>query len=231
MNILSFGGGVNSVALMLWLIDRGIDFEAVYINHKCDWPETYEYIDYLEDKVYNITKVNVNVEGFDNLYDYCWKHKILPAVGRRRLCSYKFKYEQFNRYILERYNDNAECVTVFIGYTYDEKKRVKIYKNKYGYKYKYPFVENKITRSGCIRIIREHGLKVPHRSNCYICSMQTKREWIELYSKHPDLFYNAVRLEERVNKHREKRGLKKVYLRSDRKPLKQLANSTIKIKI
>lgn len=224
VNILSFGGGVNSVALMLWLIDHGIDFEAVYINHKCDWPETYEYIDYLKDKGYNITTVDVNVEGFDNLYEYCWNYKILPAIGKRRMCSYKFKYKQFNSYISRKYESN---VTVFIGFTYDERRRVKRHKDESGYKYKYPFVDNRITRSGCIRIIREHGLKIPHRSNCFICPIQPKREWIELYTKHPNLFYKAVKLEERVNKHRKKRGLKEIYFRSDRRPLIELSNFSL----
>jgi len=222
MNILSFGGGVNSVALMLWLIDKGIDFEAVYINCGCDWPETREYIDYLEDKGFEITRVSVNVEGFDNLYDYCWEHRILPAIGKRRLCSYKFKYEQFSRYILERYNGDVEDITVFIGFSYDEKKRVKRYKNESGYNYMYPLIDNRITRTGCIRIIREHRLKIPHRSNCYICPMQTKRELIELYLNHPKLFYKAVKLEDRVNEYREKKGLNKIYFRNDRKPLEEL---------
>ena len=49
-NYLSFGGGVNSVALMLWLIDHGIEFEAVFSNHGGDYPETYDYLDMLLDK-------------------------------------------------------------------------------------------------------------------------------------------------------------------------------------
>lgn len=32
-NYLSFGGGVNSVALYLLMEDMGIEFEAVFVNH------------------------------------------------------------------------------------------------------------------------------------------------------------------------------------------------------
>ena len=46
-NYLSFGGGVNSVALMLWLIEHDIEFEAVFADHGGDYPETYEYVDML----------------------------------------------------------------------------------------------------------------------------------------------------------------------------------------
>ena len=47
---LSFGGGVNSTALMLWLLDQGIDFEAVYADHGCDWPETRAYVAMLTER-------------------------------------------------------------------------------------------------------------------------------------------------------------------------------------
>ena len=38
---LSYGGGVNSVALYIDLTLRGYDFEATFVDHGCDWPETY----------------------------------------------------------------------------------------------------------------------------------------------------------------------------------------------
>ncbi|RLC23031.1 MAG: hypothetical protein DRH93_08360 [Deltaproteobacteria bacterium] len=44
-NYLSFGGGVNSVAMMLLLLDQKAEFEAIFVDHETDWPETYEYFD------------------------------------------------------------------------------------------------------------------------------------------------------------------------------------------
>jgi 3'-phosphoadenosine 5'-phosphosulfate sulfotransferase (PAPS reductase)/FAD synthetase len=60
MNYLSFGAGVNSTALMLYLLDRGVDFEAVFVNHGTDYPETYEYVQYLKDNGYRITVIKPN---------------------------------------------------------------------------------------------------------------------------------------------------------------------------
>ena len=54
-NYLSFGGGVNSVAMMLLLLDEGVEFgpgkdaEALYVWMP-DWPETHEYLMMLEEK-------------------------------------------------------------------------------------------------------------------------------------------------------------------------------------
>ena len=43
---LSMGFGVNSVALFLLMERLGMDFEAVFVDHGGDYPETYEYAKY-----------------------------------------------------------------------------------------------------------------------------------------------------------------------------------------
>ncbi|MCK4793774.1 MAG: hypothetical protein KAV87_59145, partial [Desulfobacteraceae bacterium] len=54
-NYLSMGFGWNSVAYYIMLQNMGWTagkpdgdkcFEAVFVNHGSDWPETYEYADY-----------------------------------------------------------------------------------------------------------------------------------------------------------------------------------------
>ena len=60
---ISFGGGVNSTALLLLLTDRGEEFETVFVNHGGDYPETYEYVDYLRDQGFEITEVIPNYRG------------------------------------------------------------------------------------------------------------------------------------------------------------------------
>jgi len=49
-NYLSFGGGVNSVALYLYLLDQKVEFEAVFVDHGTDWPETYDYVEMFKKK-------------------------------------------------------------------------------------------------------------------------------------------------------------------------------------
>ena len=64
---LSYGAGVVSEALRLWLLENEYDFEAVWVDHGCDWPETIEFAY----KIPNLTILKPDVEGFDNLYNYC----------------------------------------------------------------------------------------------------------------------------------------------------------------
>lgn len=68
---LSFGGGVNSVALYLLLEQKGVEFEAIFVNHETDYPETYEYVDYLRDQGFKITEIKPNYEGYSKKKDYC----------------------------------------------------------------------------------------------------------------------------------------------------------------
>ena len=64
---LSYGAGVGSEALRLWLLENNWPHEAVYVDHGCDWPETQEFIKTIP----NLTVIKPNVGGFDNLYEYC----------------------------------------------------------------------------------------------------------------------------------------------------------------
>ena len=187
---LSFGGGVNSTALMLWLKDQAIEFETIFANHETDWPETYEYIEYLRKKGFEIIDIKPNYEGHSSLYEYCKFRKFLPSIYLR-WCSYRFKLQPIWKYA------ERPCI-MYIGISSDEKHRVLPgYRQKQGkgIKLKYPLVENHITRQGCINLIKKHGLKVPPKSGCWICPFQGRKQLTELYLTHPELFQKLIELE------------------------------------
>ncbi len=94
-NYLSFGGGVNSTAMMLMLLEQGIEFEAVYVDHGGDWPETINYILMLQHKGYKITILNPDVP-WGNLYKYSWHYHMIPS-RRKRWCTDRFKVRILNR--------------------------------------------------------------------------------------------------------------------------------------
>jgi len=194
---LAFGAGINSTALMLLLINEGIEFESVFVNHGTDLPETYEYIEYLKNKGYHITIIKPNFQGFSNLYEYCKNKKFFPSYNLR-WCSYRFKLQPFWNYI-------SKPSIVYIGISYEERKRIsktkKLSRPK-GIKYNYPLIDSKITRTDCIKIIKEHGLKIPIKSGCWICPFQTKSQLRWLYRNHKELFDKLVELENlRKNRH------------------------------
>ena len=202
-NYLSFGGGVNSVAMYLYLKDQGIKFEAVFVDHGTDWPETYEYVEMFKEK-YPLTILKPNVQGFDNLYEFCFNKGIIPS-RRFKWCSDKFKIQVMQKYFIK------PCFNL-IGYDFDEAKRAKIFYHK-GTENRFPLIEAKIGRYGCKKIINKHRLPMPQKSGCFICYNQKRGELIKLRMNHPCLFEKARRLENKASKIRESKGKSRIYIK------------------
>lgn len=214
---LSHGGGVNSWALYLWLIEQGevpgVDFEAIFVDHATDWPETYEYMDMMIGKGYPVTVIRPDVEGFDNLYSHCLNNATDIPNRKLRWCTDKFKVRVLKAY------QKKPCV-LMIGIHAGEAHRVQGVIEKDGVMQDFPLIDNKINQKGCIDIIKRHNLPIPMKSGCYICPFQKRSQWIELRDKHPDLFCKAKRLEELCNERRAKVGKVPVYFKD--RPLEEL---------
>ena len=187
---LSFGAGVNSTALLIYLEERGDKFETIFVNHGGDWPETYEYVEYLRRRGYEIKEIIPKAAGCKTIIEYCYHHKMVPGI-RRRFCTDHFKLRPIRRYI------EKPCL-MNIGVSYEERGRVRE-SGKQGIENRYPLVDAKITREKCKEIIRSKGLKVPPRSGCYFCPFITKADARKLWRIHPDLFQQVVQLEKDCN--------------------------------
>jgi hypothetical protein len=212
-NYLSFGGGVNSVAMMLLLLDEGVEFESVYVWMP-DNPNTHEYIMMLESMGYPITIIFPQVKSvkaplgpmpgiYYNLFDYCWDRQVLPSF-MKRWCSGKFKSQT-----LEKYYQNAKWI--YMGIDYGEQKRMSYTCFKTG-ENRYPLVEYGMNRKDCVELIKSKGLPVPMKSGCFICPFQDHKEWKNLRRYYPDLFCKATELEKRAIQVSEMRGGNPSYL-------------------
>jgi 3'-phosphoadenosine 5'-phosphosulfate sulfotransferase (PAPS reductase)/FAD synthetase len=202
---LSFGGGVNSTALLLLLKDQGIEFEAVYADHGTDWPETREYVEMLNHEVYPITVLETRRNGLD-LFDYYHSHQMVPQRVARA-CTVEYK-------LLPLANYMATPCTVYIGIDAGESHRVQrlIEGQREGEEKLFPLVDEGIDRKACIEIIKAHGLPVPMKSGCYICPFQRMSQWRELYRLHPELYCKAQRLEDTCNARMKAEGRQPFYL-------------------
>ena len=219
-NYLSFGGGVNSVALMLWLIEHDIEFEAVFADHGGDYPETYEYVDMLLAKGYEITvlKTSKKARGKELcLYDYCYEYRMTPGI-RFRWCTSIFKVQPLIEY------QKRPCF-VLLGISAEERRRS--YKRadySNGAVRDYPLIQHNIDRNECKRIIERHGLPVPPKSGCFFCPFQKASEIRALYHRCDDLFDKALELEKRnVEYNKQKGKIQSGYLHVSNRPLEVVA--------
>jgi 3'-phosphoadenosine 5'-phosphosulfate sulfotransferase (PAPS reductase)/FAD synthetase len=227
-HFLSFGGGVNSVALYMYMIEKEIEFEAVFSNHGADHPNTYKYMEYFNNELVKrglkpVTIVEGKVqekimERPMNLFEYCLEKSVVPS-RMLRWCTEKFKILPTNLYINSQLEggENEQCY-MHLGIAADEEQRAKPPKNPAKYMankiFTYMFVEDGITRQGNIDIIKKHGLEVPQKSGCYICPYAKKKDFIDLYKHDPCLYEKAKLLEHNVNEKRQSQNKKPLYISS-----------------
>jgi len=172
--VLSYGGGVDSTALLLYLLDRGMPLDKVVHVVMPDLPETHEYVALIDRWLWKhygmeVTYLVPHVEGTTSLLEYVLKKEFAPSKAWR-WCTDKFKVRQVAKWSKKFGNDVVE----YIGINADEKHRARFEKNRYGVRVKYPLVEAGIGRSEAKRIIRKHGLPIPPKSGCYICPFRSR---------------------------------------------------------
>ena len=212
---LSFGGGVNSVAMMLMFLDQKEEFEAIFVDHETDWPETYEYFEMFQGWLKEHGHQPIITIKATSLYDYALSKSMVPATYPR-WCTRQFKLSPIMKYY------KKPCFNM-LGIASDESKRAKLSVEK-GVENRFPLIEADIDRDGCKQIILGHGLPLPMKSGCYICPFQRRNQWVELRTKHPDLFCKAQQLEKKNMEYRESKGKVPLTLSPTKKPLNVLVN-------
>lgn len=212
-NYLSFGGGVNSVALYLLMQDMGIEFEAIFVDHGGDYPETYTYLKYFIATGRSVTVLTPLVGGCTSLWGYIEKYKMLPNTFNR-WCTSKFKVDVINK------NIKTPCF-MHLGIDAGEIKRAK-FSSTGGVENRYLLIEHDIDRQGCKDLIGKHGLSVPKKSGCYFCPYQRVSQWRMLRKNNPELFCKVQKMEQAQIERRAKVGKKPFYLCNSKKPLNEL---------
>ncbi|MCI4357957.1 MAG: phosphoadenosine phosphosulfate reductase family protein [Thermoplasmata archaeon] len=207
--ILSFGAGVNTAALMVLLIKKRMRFdEAVFADTGGEVPETYEFLEvarkYLAEHGKNLTVVK-NKSG--SLYDACTRRSVIPSK------MWRWSTRDFKVYPIHAYYKTIDDhIFEYLGIAYDEIHRMKRSQADFVTSI-FPLVDMRITREGCIRIIKKAGLPVPVKSGCFFCPFNNADRWREIHDTHPDLFERAVALEE-GSKHFPRQNLRSGGLRN-----------------
>jgi len=192
--MISFGAGVNSVAMTIMLVEEGWRGPIVFADPGAEHPETYCYIEYFE-KLYlksrglEIIRIKPGSPYHKRsklpLYEFCLECGIVPYLASR-WCSVEWKVTP-----LSNWADEQEISTRFIGYAADESHRAKDYEGRV-----YPLIDAGVTRKGCLAIISQIGLDAPVKSGCFFCPGTRLSGWKKLYYDYPDLYEKAIVMEE-----------------------------------
>lgn len=187
-HILSLSGGKDSAALAIYMRDRVAAMEYVFSDTRKELPETYEYLERIED--YLGTRINrLNADfGFDHWYDVYGG--MIPS-NHRRWCTKMLKLRPFEEFV------GDDPVINYVGLRADENRGGYI-SHKPNIKAVYPFQEDGLKLADIKEILLSSGVGLPPytqwgrtRSGCFFCFYQQKIEWVRLKEEHPELFEQA----------------------------------------
>lgn len=198
---VSFGGGVNSSALVILLVNEGWRGNILLADTGTEHPDTYAYVDYfgegLAERDLGITRLGAEWRrGKErlSLIDYCEHYRVTPFPGVR-WCTSNWKVEPLQRWCAA---NGHEFDDLLLGISAEEAHR-QPQKER-------PLVDRGIDRSGCVRIIQAAGLEVPRKSGCWICPFQSASQWRDLWENHPALYEQAEGLERLADERRAEAG-------------------------
>ncbi|HUW14050.1 MAG TPA: hypothetical protein VM537_30275 [Anaerolineae bacterium] len=205
--MVSFGAGVNSTAMVVMLVNDGWRGPIVFADTSAEWPETYCWMRTFEDqwlkpRGLEITRLSPGSEWHQaerncSLEDYCKRWGIIPLLATR-WCSVRWKREPLNAW------GEAHGYTVrLLGFSGEEHRRIKDAPDE-----RYPLYEAGVSRRECQHIIERQGLPIPFKSGCFFCPGQALADWRRLYTEHPELYARAAQLEDIASeKHNKKATL------------------------
>lgn len=224
--LVSYGGGVNSVAMLLVLHEHGIRPRAITMadpgseraatvafrdGPMREWCARVGFpaIEVIERRL--IGQTRPRAWRLETLYDECLRINSLPSVAYGwKKCSAKFKAEpqrwwcEAQPWAHEAWAAGRKLVRA-IGYDLDEKRRVDASANVGAWKPQaeldrydswYPLYELRLDREGCLDLIRRHGMTPPPKSACTFCPNNTLAEWKELRRDEPEAFKAALVMSE-----------------------------------
>lgn len=209
---LSFGGGVNSTAMLLHLIEQGTPPAMVmFADTGGEKPATYAHVESMRSYCagrgipFVVVSNGSEAKGW-TLEQNCLKRQELPSLAYGyKGCSVKWKRQPMDRFIRDWQPAidawaRGELVDRFIGIDAGEPNRAKLPPDA-KFRYRYPLVDAGIDRDGCIEIIKRHGLEVPPKSSCFFCPAMRRSEILDLREKHPDLLKRALAIESNAATH------------------------------
>lgn len=194
--VLSFGGGLNSSALLVYLVKQCLPLDLVlFADTGNEFPYTYDNVKYYcEWAGENGIEFRIVKSKYDkDLYTYSYDKKIVPSRMTRD-CTTKFKILPMRSYLRNRYGKQQKFIQ-YIGIAKEEAHRIRDSDVNY-IQNSYPLIDAGIDREGCKTLLESYGLPIPEKSGCWFCPFTKNEEWLKLLDKNPDLFDRSMQLEE-----------------------------------
>jgi len=215
IHILSLGAGVQSSTMALMAAAGEITpmpTAAIFADTQAEPASVYRWLDWLETQlpfpVVRVTKGNLTAtalrirEKRDGSGK--WAKTVIPAYiknpdGSRgiiqRQCTYDFKVLQIIKATKRLIKEHGTTTAVqWIGISLDEVHRMKDSREAL-IRNRWPLIELRMKRSGCLSWMESRGHPKPPRSACKYCPYHSDTEWRRLRDEEPEEFAEAVQFD------------------------------------
>lgn len=243
LRVISYGGGVQSTALLVLAAQQVIDFPVFLfanVGDDSEDPATLQYLHRYALPYAASHGIGLHVldrhrrDGTtETLYGRLVRHgsRSLPIPVRMsngapgtRSCTADFKIRVIGKWLKAHGANDTHKATVGIGISLDEIQRLN---NRRAMPYEqpvYPLLDHHppLRRADCAAIIAAAGLPVPPKSACWFCPMHRPAAWAQMRRDRPTLFAEACALESLLNQRRETLGKDPVWLTRFNRPLSDL---------
>lgn len=254
MNVLSFGGGVQTVAITAMCINGDLPKPDYTIFADPGWEskKTYEYIDWFKDKMQQSgmpliirSKGNIRKDALSGRH-----FATMPLFTKfnnndgmlRRQCTSEYKVIVVKKAIREllglKKGDRVKSiVNLWLGISTDEATRLKPSWDKWIVN-KYPLIDAGMSRSSCISYLKRNNIPVPPKSACIGCPFHDDGFWRDMKRNSPDEFEDACSFDDAIRTSAMKKISKNgntldgiTYLHHSRRPLREVNFSDDQIEL
>ncbi len=207
-HIVSLSGGKDSTAMLLGMIERGMQIDCIlFCDTGLEFPTMYDHLDKLEQYIGRpITRIRANHTFEYLMFDTPVARKANTTFTRKygtihtgygwagprmRWCTSKLKdvpRERFLRPLKKTYD-----VIEYVGLAADEQYRLDRPRNKQS-NHVHPLVDWGMTEADCLQYCYDKGFTWDglythfHRASCWCCPLQSLSQLRQLYKFYPDLW-------------------------------------------
>lgn len=213
---MSYGGGLNSTAMLVGVVERGERLDGVFFaDTGGERPDVYEVVQkvsqwsrargYPEVQTVRWTRKKTSKFAskgeFLSLEGFCLKRKELPSLAYgMKGCSVKWKSQPLDDHVRQQLVAqqaiaSGHKVVRLIGYGADEPHRTKRNRDTSMFTFRYPLAEWDWGREECSEAVARAGLGEVAKSACFFCPAHSELEVAQLGRLYPHLLSRALALE------------------------------------
>lgn len=239
LRFFSYGGGVQSTAALVLAAQGIIDFKTFLfanVGNDSEHPATIRYVDevakpYAEANGIELVEIVPMKHGKPvTLYQDVTNDQLrsisIPihneegAPGRRS-CTKHFKVIPISRETKRRGATKESPAVIGLGISIDEFQRMRKDSTIAWQTMEYPLIDMRLSRTDCKAIIAKADLPIPPKSACWFCPFHRLADWRMMKTQEPNVFMNAVVMEQDILAKRKRNGHVPVFLSSAGRPLSE----------